>query len=94
MKIIDDIKLNRSLKDLELYLCENNKKQPVLILKSQNSDKTIHLKRFFGKSQYRKWLCEAVLLHLLLGDSYKKEISRIYKCFQKTLEDNNEKAIL
>lgn len=94
MKLIDDIKLNKTLKVIELYVCENQKKQPVLTVKAQGSDKIMHLKRFFGRAQYRKWLLEAALLHLLVGDSYKKDIARVYKSVLKTLIDDKNNEIL
>lgn len=94
MKIIDDIKLNKALNTIELYLCENEKKQPVLAVLGKDFNKIIHLKRFFGRAQFRKWILEAALLHILLGDSYKKELSRIYRNLSKTLMDNKRDETL
>lgn len=94
MKLIDDIKLNKTLKIIELYVCENQKKQPVLTVKAQGSDKIMHLKRFFGRAQYRKWLLEAALLHILVGDSYKKQLTKIYKSLADTLTDDKQDEIL
>lgn len=86
MSLIDTISINKSLSDMEIMVGYNKRKQPCIYICDTYGNKVL-LKQFFGKSQYRRWLLEAVVLYLATGSSYRKHIKEVLSSLNSYFKD-------
>lgn len=65
MSFLDDIKFKKHSKEVTLMLGEDVKKN--LVIYMANDKDKILIKKFLGRFQYDKFMCEAVILRMIVG---------------------------
>ncbi len=95
MELIEKVKMNSQLKDMSLVV-SCYKGRICLCFQHKSSGEQMIIQEFFGKTQYERWLCEAVLCRLAANKDKKclKGIrnwhSRIFKFLQDKVKRNEE----
>jgi hypothetical protein len=86
--MLEQIKYKRKTNGVEIFLSKDKKGKPVIYVGNEN--KTIHLKKFLGDWDYKKFLTEAVILRLTCDKGSARKARDIYCMICDTLNDENK----
>lgn len=90
--MISDFIFKHHTKDIELMITKDGKGKPVLYVVNSINGKKLLVKKFLGEWQYKKFLIEAVFLHLCASSDGVRKSRDVYVKISKFLKDeNNEK---